>query len=205
MAGTLTFGSLWARAFGGAPASAALTGKRLYLRRPRLSDYRQWAALREQSRDFLTPWEPSWAGNTLTRESFRRRIRRAEQEWRGETGYGFFLVRRSDHALLGGLTLGSVRRGVSDSCVLGYWLGAPHARQGLMTEAVHCALDFAFDRLGLHRIEAACLPGNAASRGLLLKCGFREEGLARDYLRINGAWADHLLFAILSTDSRPRG
>lgn len=205
MAGSLVFGSLWARAFGEAPSSAVVTGQRLYLRRPRLGDFRQWADLREHSRMFLTPWEPSWAPNSLTRDSYRRRIRRARQEWREETGYGFLLMRKSDDALLGGLTLGAVRRGVSESCVLGYWLGAPHARQGLMTEAVHCALDFAFDRLGLHRVEAACVPGNVASRGLLRKCGFREEGLARDYLRIGGAWADHLLFAILATDNRPRG
>jgi len=205
MAGSLAFGSLWARAFGDAPAGAVVEGKRLYLRRPRVGDFRQWAQLREQSRTFLTPWEPTWHGGALTRESYRRRLRRAQQEWREETGYGFLLLRKSDGALLGGLTLGAVRRGVSDSCVLGYWLGAPFARQGLMTEAVHCALDFAFDRLGLHRVEAACLPANLASRGLLLKCGFREEGIAREYLRINGAWADHVLFAILSSDHRPRG
>ena len=205
MAGSLVFGSFWARAFGAAPSSAIVQGKRLYLRRPRSGDFSRWAGLREQSRAFLTPWEPSWSGNALTRDTYRRRIRRAQQEWREETGYGFFLIRKSDDALLGGLTLGAVRRGVSDSCVLGYWLGAPYARQGLMTEAVHCALDFAFDRVGLHRVEAACLPANVASRGLLAKCGFREEGMARDYLRINGVWADHLLFAILATDNRPRG
>ncbi|MGQ0674855.1 MAG: GNAT family N-acetyltransferase, partial [Rhodospirillales bacterium] len=198
-------GSLGAGACGVAPSSAVSAGPRLYLRRPRIGDFRQWADLREQSRMFLTPWEPRWSPNALTRDSYRRRIRRAQREWREETGYGFFLVRRADDALLGGLTLGAVRRGVSESCVLGYWLGAPYARQGLMTEAVHCALGFAFDRLGLRRVEAACVPGNVASRCLLLKCGFREEGLARDYLRINGAWADHLLFAILSTDNRPRG
>jgi ribosomal-protein-alanine N-acetyltransferase len=205
MAGSLVFGSLWARAFGQTLAGAIVEGKHLYLRRPCAGDFAQWAALREQSRTFLTPWEPSWPSDALTRESYRRRLRRAQREWREETGYGFQLIRKADGALLGGITLGAVRRGVSDSCVLGYWLGAPYARQGLMTEAVHCALDFAFDRLGLHRVEAACLSANVASRGLLLKCGFREEGIAREYLRINGAWADHVLFAILSTDHRPRG
>lgn len=182
-----------------------MEGKRLYLRPPRPRDYFAWSDLRSQSRDFLTPWEPAWPRDALSRDSYRRRIRRAAQEWRDGTGYGFFLIRRSDDMLLGGITLGSVRRGVSQSATLGYWLGAPHARQGLMTEAVHCVLDFAFDRLGLHRVEAACVPDNQASRGLLLKCGFREEGIAREYLRIDGRWADHVLFAILSTDSRPRG
>ncbi|MCC6467553.1 MAG: GNAT family N-acetyltransferase [Alphaproteobacteria bacterium] len=196
---------MWERAFGDPPTAALAVASRLYLRRPRTGDYEQWAALRNQSRGFLTPWEPSWPRDALTRDSFRRRIRRAAQEWREETGYGFFLVRRTDDALLGGITLGSVRRGVAQTATLGYWLGAPHARQGLMTEGVECALDFAFDRLGLHRVEAACLPNNIASRGLLKKCGFREEGLAREYLKINGRWTDHVLFGILATDSRPRG
>ena len=86
---------------------------------------------------------------------------------------------------------------------LGYWTGAPYARQGYMTEAVACVLDHAFGRLNLHRVEAACLPHNDASRGLLLKCGFKEEGLGRGYLKIDGRWRDHLLFAILRDDPRP--
>jgi len=203
--GTLALTSLWHRAFGDPPATAVAVGERLYLRRPRTGDFEQWSALRAASRSFLTPWEPTWPRDALSAESFRRRVRRASQEWREETGYGFFLVRLADDALLGGITLGSVRRGVAQSATLGYWLGAPYARQGFMTEAVHCVLGFAFDRLGLHRVEAACLPRNAASRGLLTKCGFREEGLARDYLKINGRWTDHLLFAILASDGRPRG
>lgn len=204
MTGSLVFASLWQRAFGDPPPAALAVGHRLYLRRPRVGDYEQWAALRAQSRAFLTPWEPSWPRDALTRDSFRRRVRRAAQEWRDETGYGFFLVRLSDDALLGGITLGSVRRGVSQSATLGYWLGEPYARQGFMTEGVNCVLDFAFDRLGLRRVEAACVPTNVASRRLLAKCGFREEGLAREYLKINGRWMDHVLFAILASDSRPR-
>ncbi len=205
MAGSVVFGTFWARAFGQTPAGAVVVGKRIYLRRPRMGDFSEWVDLREQSRMFLTPWEPSWPNDALTRDAFRRRIKRGQQEWREESGYSFFLVRQTDDALLGGVTLGAIKRGVADSGVLGYWLGAPYVRQGLMTEAVHCALDFAFDRLGLHRVEAACVPDNAASCGLLRKCGFREEGRARDYLRINGVWTDHLLFAILASDHRPRG
>lgn len=205
MSGSLVFTSLWQRAFGDPPATAVAVGKRLYLRRPRVADFEEWAALRAQSRGFLTPWEPTWPRDALSEDSFRRRVRRASQEWRDEAGYGLFLVRLNDEALLGGITIGSVRRGVAQAATLGYWLGAPHARQGYMTEAVHCALGFGFERLGLHRIEAACLPNNVASRGLLLKCGFREEGVAREYLKIAGRWTDHLLFGILATDSRPRG
>jgi ribosomal-protein-alanine N-acetyltransferase len=73
-----------------------------------------------------------------------------------------------------------------------------------MTEALYVLFPFAFDRLGLHRIEAACLPHNLASRGLLQKVGFREEGHARQYLRINGSWQDHVLYALLRGDIRNR-
>lgn len=205
MSGSLVFTSLWQRAFGDPPATAVAVGKRLYLRRPRVADFDEWSALRAESRSFLTPWEPTWPRDALSEDSFRRRVRRAAQEWRDEAGYGLFLVRLADEALLGGITLGSVRRGVAQTATLGYWIGAPYARQGFMTEAVHCALGFGFERLGLHRVEAACLPNNTASRGLLLKCGFREEGLAREYLKISGRWTDHLLFGILATDNRPRG
>ena len=72
-----------------------------------------------------------------------------------------------------------------------------------MTEAVGCVLDYAFDTLKLHRVEAACLPSNEASRRLLQKCGFREEGLARQYLKINGRWCDHVTYGILQSDLRP--
>jgi RimJ/RimL family protein N-acetyltransferase len=82
-------------------------------------------------------------------------------------------------------------------------IGAPYARQGIMTLAVELVLRFAFNELGLHRVEAACLPSNTPSRKLLTKCGFRQEGYAPQYLKINGAWEDHVLFALLSSEVRP--
>jgi ribosomal-protein-alanine N-acetyltransferase len=107
------------------------------------------------------------------------------------------LVRRDDEALLGGITLTNLRRGVAQCASLGYWIGARHARQGYMTEGIGGMLTFCFEDLGLHRVEAACLPTNVASKALLTRRGFREEGYAREYLRINGKWQDHLLFAML--------
>ena len=123
-------------------------------------------------------------------------------EWRDDAGYSFLVFRREDDALLGGATLSHLRRGVSQTASLGYWIGAPYARQGYMSEALGALLPFAFDRLGLHRIEAACLPRNAPSRGLLQKLGFREEGHAREYLRIDGSWQDHVLYGLLRQDMR---
>ena len=170
---------------------------RIFLRPLRQSDWRDWAALREASREFLVPWEPTWSHDALGRGAFRRRMRAYDREWQQGTGYSLMLFRRDDEALLGGMTLTNLRRGVAQCASLGYWIGAPHARQGYMTEGIAGMLAFCFDDLGLHRIEAACLPSNAASKALLTRAGFREEGHARQYLRINGTWQDHLLFAIL--------
>lgn len=189
------------------PASARqlrLESRRIYLRAPQAGDWKAWAELRAESREFLLPWEPSWARDALTRPAYHRRLGYYASEWRQGSGHAFFVLRAADNQLLGGLSLLNVRRGVSQTASLGYWIGRPHARQGYMTEAISAALDFAFARLGLHRVEAACLPHNGPSRGLLAKAGFREEGFARDYLKINGRWQDHVLFAILRDDPRPK-
>jgi ribosomal-protein-alanine N-acetyltransferase len=177
-----------------------LQGDGIILRAPEMDHYDEWAALRARSRSFLEPWEPVWAADELTRGSFRARMRRYARDVRSDNSYPFFIFRRSDGALVGGLTLGQVRRGVSQTAALGYWMGQPYAGQGLMTEAVRTVAPLAFGTLGLHRIEAACLPENAASIRLLEKVGFRREGEARAYLCIAGTWRDHVLFALLASD-----
>lgn len=182
---------------------AVIETRRIRLRHPQADDYRAWAQLRAQSRAFLAPWEPTWPADDLTRPAFRRRLRHYDQARRSEDSFPFFLFRRPDDMLLGGLTLSQLRRGIAQCCALGYWMGALHARRGYMGEAVAGALTFAFETLDLHRVEAACLPENEASQGLLRKAGFRQEGLARRYLKIDGQWRDHLLFAILRDDPRP--
>jgi ribosomal-protein-alanine N-acetyltransferase len=174
-----------------------LERNRVYLRFPVQRDWRNWAALRAESRDFLAPWEPTWAYDALTRGAFRRRLKMYKAEMRQEVTYSFLIFRRIDDVLLGGITLSNLRRGVAQSATLGYWIGSPHRNQGYMTDSLAAILEFAFSRIGLHRVEAACLPANEASRRLLLRSGFREEGYAREYLRISGRWQDHQLFAIL--------
>ena len=177
-----------------------IKGDGLYLRYPRVADYPAWAKLRGESREFLMPWEPAWSEDELTRGAFRRRIKRYQKETRLDSAYVFFVLRQSDDALLGGCTLSNVRRGVTQCCTLGYWVGARFARQGYMTAAVKALIPFIFKTLGLHRIEAACLTDNEASKSLLARTGFQQEGLARRYLLINGKWADHLLFAQLQEE-----
>ncbi len=170
---------------------------RVMLRPPERGDWQQWSELRAESRRFLTPWEPSWSADSLSRAAFRRRLQRYLADWRADLGYSFFLYRAGDGALVGGIGLSNVRRGVAETASLGYWIGERYARRGYMTAGLALTLDFAFGRLKLHRVEAACLPHNGPSRGLLLKTGFREEGYAREYLCIDGRWQDHVLFGLL--------
>lgn len=179
----------------------AVSGNGVTLRLPQSTDYPAWARLREQSRGFLTPWEPTWPVDDLTRTAFRRRIRRYTEDQRNDLAYAFLVFRTSDSALIGGLTLANIRRGVAQAGSIGYWVGAPFARQGYMTAALRTLIPFSFDTLRLHRLEAACIPGNAASIGLLEKTGFKQEGYARQYLCINGVWQDHLLYARLRDDA----
>ncbi len=178
-----------------------LVGERVFLRPPERGDYEEWATLRAASRNFLTPWEPSWPPDALGRGNYRARLARYGEDWRTDQGYNFFIFRR-DETLAGGVGLSNVRRGVAETASLGYWIGEKFARQRYMSDALPLILVFAFDRLRLHRVEAACLPTNVPSRGVLLRTGFKEEGYARAYLQIDGKWQDHLLFAILREDWR---
>jgi [ribosomal protein S5]-alanine N-acetyltransferase len=170
------------------------------LRPPQMTDYAEWASLRERSRSFLVPWEPTWPADDLTRGAFRRRLKRYAEDQRTDQAYAFFIFRQEDNVLVGGLTLANVRRGVAQAGSLGYWLGEPFVRRGHMTAAVKALLPFTFGTLKLHRVEAACIPTNVASIRLLEKCGFMREGYAREYLCINGVWQDHLLYARLASD-----
>lgn len=181
-----------------------LRGDGLWLRPPMAGDYSAWAELRSLSRAHLTPWEPQWSRDELTRTAYRRRLRHYFREAREDLGYAFFLFRAGDDCLLGGVTLSNVRRGVAQAVALGYWLGEPFVRRGYMSAAVRAVLPYAFEDLRLHRVEAACLPSNAPSIGVLENNGFTREGLARRYLKIDGEWRDHLLFAKLSDDDRAR-
>ncbi len=167
------------------------------IRVPEMGDYEQWARLRQESREFLTPWEPTWPAGDLTRTAFRSRIRQYWRDIDEDAAYPYFIFDVSGQLLVGALTLSNVRRGVAQTGTMGYWIGQRYARQGYMTSAVRLVITFAFHQLGLHRVEASCLPHNRASIGLLEKCGFEREGLARDYLKIAGEWRDHLLFARL--------
>lgn len=180
-------------------------GQGVVLRPPRATDYEAWRALRAASRNFLQPWEPTWPADDLTRAAFRRRLVAYARDRELGLAYAFFVLRARDEALSGGITLSNIRRGVAQMGSVGYWCGQPYVRQGLTLAAVRALAEFAFRTLGLHRLEAACIPDNLPSRRLLAKAGFEEEGFAKSYLKINGAWRDHVLFGLVSPFKRPEG
>jgi [ribosomal protein S5]-alanine N-acetyltransferase len=180
-------------------AVPVLAGEGVFLRTPQMSDFTAWSSLRDESRAFLQPWEPTWPPDDVSRLAFRKRLKRYVRELESDQAYPFFVF-RTDGTLVGGVTVSQIRRGVSQTCSLGYWMGRRHAGAGYMTAAVKAIAPFAFDTLKLRRVEAACLPHNVASIRLLEKSGFRREGLAREYLCIDGRWQDHLLYALLRSD-----
>lgn len=175
-------------------------GDGVYLRPPRHGDYRAWALLRERSRGFLEPWEPAWGPDELSRRAYRARLRSYARARRSGAGLAHFLFHAQDHQLLGGINISHIRRGAAQSGSIGYWMGESFAGNGLMRRGLCALIDRAFGPLELHRLEAACLPENARSIGLLEGVGFSREGYMRSYLKINGAWRDHLLFALVRDD-----
>lgn len=186
------------------PAGPVVRGAGVLLRPPRLADHAAWAELRAASRDYLQPWEPTWPEDDLSRAAFRRRLGVYARELELQTAFPFFIFAMTaegrEGPLAGAVTLSNIRRGVAETGQLGYWIGEACAGQGLGTAAVRAVCAFAFGQLRLHRVEAACLPSNARSRRVLEKSGFRLEGRARAYLKINGAWADHLLFGLVEDE-----
>ncbi len=176
--------------------------ERLVLRLPQHGDFRQWTALRRTSRDFLSPWEPTWASDHLSRKSFTNRVYWAQRSVANGSAMPFFLIRREDNQLVGAITLDNIRRGPAQAGTCGYWIGQNFARQGYMREALASVVHHAFTVLDLSRIESACLPENTPSRGVLEKCGFKYEGVAQSYLQIDGRWRNHVLYANLRLDRR---
>jgi ribosomal-protein-alanine N-acetyltransferase len=175
-----------------------LEGDKVRLRPHRSADFAEWATLRQRSRDFLQPWEPTWPADDLTRTAYRRRLAAYVQDIERGIAYPFLVFRSEDGAMVGGITLSNIRRGVAQMGSIGYWVGQPFARRGYTVDAVRTVTEFCFGRLRLHRVEAACIPTNTASQAVLRKAGFQHEGQAREYLKIDGVWRDHLLFGLIS-------
>lgn len=176
--------------------------ERLTLRAPQHADFRQWGVLRQESADFLRPWEPTWSEDHLSRKGYTNRVYWAQRTIASGNGIPLFLIRREDNVLLGAITLDNIRRGPSQAGSCGYWMGQVHTGNGYMQEAVKAVVHYAFTVLDLSRVESACLPENTASRKVLESCGFKYEGVAQSYLQINGRWRTHVLYSNLRADRR---
>ncbi len=182
--------------------SFSIKSGRIELRLPNRTDYAGWACQRRASREFHRPWVPTSFSGDVSRTGFRRWVNQAHRTFSEGSELNLLLFRNSDQALLGSLACKNIRRGTVQCGTLSFWIGREHARSGYMSEAVMAFVNHAFTRLDLGRLEAACLPENRASRGLLEKTGFREEGRAEAYLKIAGAWRDHILYSNIREDRR---
>ncbi|MBT6897620.1 MAG: GNAT family N-acetyltransferase [Rhodobacteraceae bacterium] len=184
--------------------SVSILTARLSLRLPEHRDFREWAKLRHQSRAFLSPWEPIWAADHLSRASFTNRVYWSQRAVKNGNAVPLFVFHIEAGQLVGAITLDNIRRGPSQVGTIGYWVGQQYARQGFMSEAIIAMVAHAFGALDLSRVESACLPDNVASRGVLEKAGFKYEGVAQSYIQINGRWRNHVLYAALRGDRRGR-
>jgi [ribosomal protein S5]-alanine N-acetyltransferase len=164
-----------------------------------MDDFKAWVALRKGSRNFLEQWEPEWNDDEFARSSFRYRLYIYNKLATEERSQSLFAFTSDGINLMGAINVSNIRRGVSQSATLGYWIGEPYARKGYMSNALELVSQYSFNDLALHRLEAACLPHNQASISLLKKSKFEQEGIAKSYLKIAGNWEDHLLFARLKT------
>lgn len=181
----------------GVPLDTLIVSQRLVLSAAAKRDYADWYTVRAASRSYLEPWEPLWPSDALTRRDWNRRLSAWTAAWRAGTAYVFLIRREEDGALIGGLSFTNVRPWPANSASLGYWQGASHEGKGYMREAVTRACHWAFEELGLCRIEAGIVPENARSRRVLEGTGFAEEGRAAAYLEIAGTRRDHILFGLV--------
>ena len=184
------------------PLPTQLRGRRVVLRPLVLSDFEAWRQVRQRSRDWLMPWEPKpppgQPDDTESKPAFNARCGAREREWQLGTGYGFGIF--VDDALAGEINLSGVQRGPFQNAYVGYWVDVAHAGNGYVPESLVVAARFAFEDVGLHRLQVAIIPRNRPSRRVVEKLGLREEGLAVRYLCINGTWEDHLRFAITAEE-----
>jgi ribosomal-protein-alanine N-acetyltransferase len=163
-----------------------------------VADFAQWQEVRTRNRDWLTKWEPRRPPGTPdvvdSRAGFSARCRARDRERQLGAGFGFGIFH--GHRLCGEINVNGVQRGPFQNAYVGYWIDEQCAGQGLVPEAVVAVIRHAFEELGLHRLQIAIIPRNAASRRVVEKLGIRDEGVAVRYLEINGVWEDHIRFAI---------
>ena len=183
-----------------------LYGRRLMMRPLAANDFREWSEVRRRNHDWLTVWEPSrqphHADPVLDRGAFTSRCRQRDRDRASGTAYQFGLF--VDQHVAGEVNINNVVRGAMQSATIGYWIDQAHAGQGYVAEAVVVVLQFAFEQLGLHRVEICIVPRNERSRRIVEKLKIRDEGVALRYLEINGVWEDHVRYGITAEEWNDR-
>lgn len=176
------------------------------LRPVRLRDGAAWSRTRLRDEEHLAPWEPTLPGPWADRNALAEwPARWAALRSMGRAGQALPFTLLVDGQFAGQVVIGNVVREPLLSAYVGYWVGAHVAGGGAATAGVALAVDHCFSRVGLHRIEATVRPENARSLRVLAKLGFREEGLLRRYLEVDGDWRDHLVLAVTEEDVLPDG
>ena len=170
------------------------------LRLPEPEDVDAFLELVVRNRDHFRPYEPRRPPTYFTRAGQRDQIAAAQRQARMGERFEFGIWENGSSALVGRISLGGISRGALQNAYLGYGVDIEHGGRGIATKAVTLAVEVAFEDLGLHRVQAAVVPENTASARVLEKAGFREEGLARRYLFLDGQWKDHRMFALTSDD-----
>jgi len=177
-----------------------VVGGRVHLRALRVQDFAAWREVRLASREWLEQWEPrpdpGSADPVTDADAFRSRCAAWERQRQFDNAYGFGLFLNADDRLLGEVSLGMVQRGPFQSATIGYWVDRRAAGHGYVPEGVALVIEYGFEELGLHRLEAAIVPRNAPSRRVAIKLGLREEGTAERFLQIDGVYEDHVRYAI---------
>ncbi len=177
-----------------------LIGSQIMLELPAKKHCDAWVSVRSSNFGFLQPWEPRWDAVVLTPSGYKKILKKFtkhREEWRNVV---YFIIRKSDNQLVGGITLGNIRFGASATAQLGYWMGKEYTRNGYMKETLAVIVRYAFTELYFERLEAYCMENNRPSINLLKKCNFKPEGEARGFLEINGFREDHLIFSLLKSD-----
>jgi [ribosomal protein S5]-alanine N-acetyltransferase len=185
------------------PLTTRIATERLVLRAARTTDVPELRRVLRANSVHLKPWSvaPAPGDDPSSLTSVSRAVLRHRREWkRGQAFVMMVTPQEREGRILGRIALGGILLGAFQNAYLGYWMDAEHQGRGLMTEAVRAATTFAFEVVGLHRVQAAVMPRNVASQRVLEKVGYRREGTAERYLFIAGAWEDHVLFAMTAEE-----
>ncbi|MBY0086379.1 GNAT family N-acetyltransferase [Brevibacillus brevis] len=175
-------------------------GENIYVRLVQESDAQSLLALEMRNRDFFQNFTGTREETFYTLEGQIDRIKSALALKEEDRGYFFVIAKKGQDEIIGEVILSEVVRENLQSCWIGYFLDKAHNGKGYMTEAVKLVVAYAFETLGLHRLEAGVMPHNIGSIKVLLKAGFHKEGIAKKNVKINGRWEDHQTLAIVKEE-----